>query len=216
MHTDEKLAEPQSAAPPGIRAILCDVGGVLIHKTRTAALQQWEKTLCLEPMSLPLSIWLCVAGQRAMLGQASVKDVWDEIQQRYGLADAEREAFRRDFEASDSLDADVAHFLRQTRPACKVALLSNAWPDARQVFSGFGLDEVADLMILSCEEELVKLDRRIYDLAAERLHLPHASIVFIDDYPPHVAAAQVCGMQGIVYETREQTLSELQRLLYGR
>jgi putative hydrolase of the HAD superfamily len=215
MYTDEKSAEPSSASPYGIRAILCDVGGVLIHKVHTPALQQWEKRLCLEPRELLLSIWLCESGQRAMLGQASVEEVWDEIQHCYGLTSAEREAFKRDFEAGDYLDAELAHFLRQVRPGYKVALLSNAWPDARQVFGRFGLNEVADFMILSCEVGLAKPDRRIYDLAAGRLHAPHASIVFLDDYPPHVAAAQACGMHGIVYETREQMIRELQRLLDG-
>jgi putative hydrolase of the HAD superfamily len=216
MQNSEEQAEMQSVSPPGIRAILSDVGGVLIHKARTPALQQWEQRLRLEPRGLLLSIWLCETGQRATLGQASVEEVWNEIQRLYTLTDAEREAFRRDFEASDSLDADVAQFLRQLRPAYKVALLSNAWPDARHVFGGFGLDAVADTMILSCEVGLAKPDRRIYDLAAERLHVPHASIVFLDDYPPHVAAAQACGMQGIVFETREQTLRDLPRLLSGR
>jgi HAD superfamily hydrolase (TIGR01509 family) len=215
MHTDEKSAEPSSASPYGIRAILCDVGGVLIHKARPPTLQQWANRLCLEPMDLLLSIWLCESGQRATLGQASVEEVWDEIQHGYGLTHAEREAFKRDFEAGDYLDTELAHFLRQMRPGYKVALLSNAWPDARQVFSSFGLDEVADLMILSYEVGLAKPDQRIYDLAAGRLHLPHASIVFIDDYPPHVAAAQAYGLQGIVYKTREQTIHQLHWLLDG-
>ena len=74
---------------------------------------------------------------------------------------------------------------------------------------------LTDTMILSYEEGLAKPDRRIYDLAAERLQLPHSSIVFIDDYAPNVSAAQVCGMHGIRFETREQTVAELQMLLGG-
>jgi HAD superfamily hydrolase (TIGR01509 family) len=126
-----------------------------------------------------------------------------------------RKAFKRDFKAGDYLDTELVHFLQQVRRGYKVALLSNAWPDAGQVFDSFGLDEVANLMILSYEIGLAKLDRRIYDLAAERLGLPQASIVFIDDYPPHVAAAQACGMHGIIFETCEQMIHELQWLLYG-
>ncbi|MBA2288699.1 MAG: hypothetical protein H0W02_24755 [Ktedonobacteraceae bacterium] len=41
------------------------------------------------------------------------------------------------------------------------------------------------------------------------------AIVFIDDYPPHVSAARSCGMQGVIFETREQTIAELQALLGG-
>ncbi len=208
--------DAQNDAPNGIRAILCDVGGVLIHKVRTPALQQWETFLRLQPMALPLAIWLCESARRATLGKGSVDEVWDEVQRKYALTDAERETFRHDFTACDQVDTEFVQFLHMARKTRKIALLSNAWPDAQHVFGEvFGLEALADMMILSCEEGLAKPDRRIYDLAAERLQLPHASIVFIDDYPPHVSAARSCGMQGVIFETREQTIAELQALLGG-
>jgi HAD superfamily hydrolase (TIGR01509 family) len=208
--------ETQLDGHRNIRAVLCDVGGVLIHKKHTPALQQWASSFHLETMELLLSVWLCSAGQRAALGQGSVEDVWREIQLLYALTDTELEAFRRDFEGSDYLDAEFVQFLHEVRKSRKIALLSNAWPDARHIFSNvFGLTTVSDMIILSCEEGLVKPDRRIYDLAVDRLGMPHASIVFIDDYPPNVAAAQACGVYGIIYETREQTMTVLRELLYG-
>jgi len=214
MHRESTETQPDGRYD--IRAVLCDVGGVLIHKKHTPALQQWAKSFHLETMELVLSIWLCSSGRRAALGQASVEDVWREIQQIYALTETELEAFRHDFERSDYLDIEFVHFLQGVRKDRKVALLSNAWPDARYIFGDvFGLTTVSDMMILSCEEGLAKPDQRIYDLAAERLGFPHTSIVFIDDYPPNVSAAQACGMHGIVYETREQTMAALHRLLYG-
>lgn len=201
-------------APNSIRAILCDVGGVLVHKRRSPDLQRWEPRFASSPLGLPLAIWLCEASQWAMVGQASVEDIWREIQQTYELTDAELSAFRDAFEDGDYVDAEFVQFLQQVRPARKIALLSNAWPDARHSFGDtFGLAKAADMLILSCEEGLVKPDPRLYALAAERLQLPPASIVFIDDYPPHVAAAQACGMHGVVFETREQAIADLQTLL---
>lgn len=143
-------------------------------------------------------------------------DVWDEVQRNYGLTNTELAAFRRDFAAADQVDTKFVAFLQTLRKTRKIALLSNAWPDARRVFGeAFGLAAVADTMILSCEEGLAKPDQRFYDLAAARLQAPHASIVFIDDYLPNVSAAQARGMQGILFETREQTIRELSRLLPG-
>lgn len=166
--------DAQTHWPNDIRAVLCDVGGVLIHKRRTSELQKWERSLCCESLSLPLAVWLCPAGLRATLGQASVEDVWCEIQQLYALTKTELEAFRHDFDASDSLDGEFVQFLYEARKVRKIALLSNAWPDARHVFGNeFGLATLADTMILSCEEGLAKPDQRIYDLAAERLGVPH-------------------------------------------
>lgn len=199
----------------GIRAILCDVGGVLIHKVRTPELQQWEKKLHLQPMDLPLAIWLCKSALRATLGMASVDEVWCEVQEIYTLTNAEIKAFRHDFTASDCIDMLFVQFLQEVRKTRKIALLSNAWPDARQVFGkDFGLETVADIMILSCEEGLAKPDPQIYDLVTRRLQLPNSSIVFIDDYAPNVAAAQALGMHGVLFETRKQTMAALQVLLY--
>ncbi len=214
MHAEN--TDAQAYWPNDIRAVLCDVGGVLIHKRRTPELQQWERSLCGESPGLPLAVWLCSSAIRATVGQASVEDVWCEIQQVYALTKTELEAFRRDFDASDYLDAEFVQFLHEVRKVRKIALLSNAWPDARHIFGHeFGLATLADIMILSCEEGLAKPDQRIYDLAAERLGIPHSSIVFIDDYAPNVSAAQACGMHGVLFETREQTMGELQVLLSG-
>lgn len=212
MYTDT-----QPDAQHTIRAVLCDIGEVLIHKRQAPELQRWASALHLEPLDLILSVWLSPAGQRATLGQASIDEVWDEIQQLHTLTKAELEAFRRDFEACDYLDTIFHDYLQTLRRARKLALLSNAWPDARQVFgNNFGLAELADMMILSCEEGLAKPDRRIYDLAAKRLKLSHSSIIFLDDYPPNVHAAQACGMHGIVFEDREQAIAELQSLLHEK
>lgn len=206
--------DASAGTPNSIRAILCDVGGVLIHKRRSPDLQRWEPRFEGSLLGLPLAIWLCEASQRAMVGRASVEDVWREIQQTYGLTDAELIAFSNDFVAGDYVDEAFVQFLQQVRQTRKIALLSNAWPDARHSFGKtFGLAKVADMMILSCEEGLVKPDPRLYALAAERLQLPYASIVFIDDYPPHVAAAQACGMHGVVFETSKQAIADLQALL---
>jgi putative hydrolase of the HAD superfamily len=192
------------------------VGGVLIHKARTPELQKWERSHGFQPLGLPLAVWLCESGLRAAVGKASVEEVWHEIQQLYALTDAELETFRHDFVAGDHIDAEFVQFLHEVRKTRKIALLSNAWPGERHVFGNeFGLATLTDTIILSCEEGLAKPDPLIYALAAERLQLPHASIVFIDDYPPNVSAAQACGMHGVVFETREQTIAELQTLLYG-
>ena len=168
-----------------VLAILYDVGGVIIHKVRTPELQQWEHRLSLEPMSLPLAIWLCPSALRATLGEATVDDVWYEVQQKYNLSNTELETFKYDFAACDSVDPLFVQFLHDVRQTRKVAFLSNAWLDTRYIFGDvFGLYQVADMLILSYEEGLAKPDQRIYNLSAQRLNMPHAAIVFIDDYAP--------------------------------
>ena len=203
-----------TSVPTNIRAILCDVGGVIIHRAQTPALQQWERRLSLTSRDLSLAVWLCKAAQQATRGLAGVDEAWREIQQTYALTDTEAEAFREDFASVDYIDAEFVRFLHDVRKTRMIALLSNAWPGARETFGDeFGLKAVSDIMILSYEEGLAKPEQQIYAVAAEKLQLPYASILFIDDYPPNVAAAQTCGMHGVIFETREQTITDVQILL---
>jgi len=92
-------------------------------------------------------------------------------------------------------------YIRTLKKSYKIGLLSNIGSD--WITDEFLTDEEAKLfddMIFSHTVNLAKPDQRIFELAAERLDLPPAEIVFIDDSPGHVTAAQNLGMSGIVYE----------------
>lgn len=66
--------------------------------------------------------------------------------------------------------------------------------------------------ILSWKDRLIKPDPRIYSLLLERYGLKAEESVFIDDLPENVEGAVRQGMHGIVFESREQAVSELRKL----
>jgi len=66
--------------------------------------------------------------------------------------------------------------------------------------------------ILSYTVQLVKPDPAIYQTLLKRYDLNADECVFIDDTPVNVEAALGQGMHGIVYESREQAIEELQKL----
>ncbi|WP_053719528.1 HAD-IA family hydrolase [Saccharothrix sp. NRRL B-16348] len=90
------------------------------------------------------------------------------------------------------------------------AMLSNAdflWhPPA-------GWEDLFDAVITSGEVGLAKPDRRIYLLAAERLGLPAAECVFVDDLAVNVRGAAAAGMVGVHHQSVQSTLEELEILL---
>jgi epoxide hydrolase-like predicted phosphatase len=95
----------------------------------------------------------------------------------------------------------------------KVLVLSNfskaaleGSPDAM----GF-LSEV-DGGILSYRDRVVKPDPAIYKLLMERYDLVPEKTVFIDDTAVNIEAAKNLGWNGIVFESKEQVLSELSAL----
>jgi putative hydrolase of the HAD superfamily len=63
--------------------------------------------------------------------------------------------------------------------------------------------------VFSGRVQLIKPDPAIYRLAAARFQAAPADLVFIDDHPPNVAAAQALGWDGFVFRNPAQTEAEL-------
>jgi putative hydrolase of the HAD superfamily len=66
--------------------------------------------------------------------------------------------------------------------------------------------------ILSWREGLIKPDPQIYRLLLERYHLKAEECVFVDDMPANVQGATGQGIHGIVFQSKEQVMEELEKL----
>ena len=96
------------------------------------------------------------------------------------------------------------------RAGIRTGLLSNSW----------GLDYsredwavLFDAVVISGEVGLRKPDPAIYALAAERIGLAPAEIVFVDDLSPNVRGAVAAGMVGVLHTDVGTTAEELEILL---
>jgi putative hydrolase of the HAD superfamily len=90
------------------------------------------------------------------------------------------------------------------------ALLSNSWgcdEYPRADFPG-----LFDTVVLSGEVGMRKPEEEIFLHAAQTLGLPPAECVFVDDMPANVAAAQACGMTGVLHTETAATAQVLQDL----
>ncbi len=58
-----------------------------------------------------------------------------------------------------------------------------------------------------------KPEPEIFRLTAERLGLPPALCVFVDDLMPNIRGARDVGMLGVLHVTPQQTLDQLEALL---
>ncbi len=78
-----------------------------------------------------------------------------------------------------------------------VVVLSNAWPSLRRLHRGLGLDRFVTAMVISAEIGVGKPDARAFHTALKALGRPPGQVVFVDDWPGHVEAANRLGMRGI-------------------
>lgn len=64
-------------------------------------------------------------------------------------------------------------------------------------------EEFMDGGIWSYREKIVKPDPAIYKLLLERYHLKAEETLFLDDSAPNVYVAEMCGLSGLVFTTKE-------------
>jgi putative hydrolase of the HAD superfamily len=93
----------------------------------------------------------------------------------------------------------------------KTALLSNAEIPTMQYFYQQRYD-MFNVLIFSCAEGTKKPERKIYELALEKLSSKPNQSVFIDDRPNCINGAKEVGLNTILFKSAEQVKSELSRL----
>lgn len=197
-----------------IRAVVFDIGGVLLRTQDRGYHRKWEAALGLAEGRLVKKIYVSEISRLATLGQASVDDVWQYVALTFRLNAEQVEELQRDFFATETIDQDLLTFLSSLRPRYRTALLSNAWPGARELHNQrYRLCDAVDEMIFSAEEGLAKPDPAIFTLAAQRLDVQFSEMIFIDDWPPHVEEARALGMYGIVFENTAQVINDVRSYL---
>lgn len=196
------------------RAVLFDFGGVLLTTVDNAARHRWAERLNLDPVAMEAQIFESELMARAMIGEVSVDEMWRGIGEMLGLDAEQAEALETDFFRGERLNEELLDFARSLQPHYKMAILSNAWDNAREVFTDlFGLDEVFETMIISAEVRLAKPDPRIYHLALERVGVRPGEAVFLDDMRENVEAARDIGLRAVLYQNNRQAIADVQAQL---
>jgi putative hydrolase of the HAD superfamily len=100
---------------------------------------------------------------------------------------------------------------RAHRQGCRTGLVSNSWGTRR--YDRRLLEEIFDGIVISAEEGIRKPAPRIYALGAERIGLPPAQCVYVDDLPFNLRPAAELGMATVHHVASERTIPELEGLL---
>jgi len=205
---------PEPAAAPPIRAVIWDLGGVLVRTEDPAPRQGWETRLGLAPRDLARLVFDGDPGRKAALGQLEVSEIWRWVGDRLHLDPASLDQLRDEFFAGDRLDDGLMRAIRHLRPRRKTALLSNAWPNLRAwVEDNWKIADAFDEIVISAEEGVAKPDPEIYLRTLRRLGVPSPQAVMIDDLERNLESARALGLNTVHFESREACAAELGRLL---
>jgi putative hydrolase of the HAD superfamily len=130
------------------------------------------------------------------------REVWRAEAQRLleGVAGRPLPRLHEAWRASQHLIGENVALVRALRQSYRIGILSNADASLRErLRDGLGIFGLFDALVCSAEVGMAKPEPAIYRLAAERIGLPPAACVFVDDHEPNVVAAQQVGMRGVFF-----------------
>jgi epoxide hydrolase-like predicted phosphatase len=197
-----------------IRAVVFDIGGVLEITPRTGWDEKWEVRLNLKPGEL--SERLRTVWRAGSIGTMSEEEVEKSTGEILGLDQQQLEAFMSDLweEYLGELNVELADYFASLRPRYQTAIISNSFVGARRKEQeSYGFGDMCDLIVYSHEVGIQKPDRRIYELACERLGVQPEEMIFLDDVEAAVAAARELGIHAILFRDTTQAIADIEACL---
>ena len=91
----------------------------------------------------------------------------------------------------------LINFIKGLKPKIKLGLITNAGLDMRKKLENLNLLKEFDCIVISGEENLMKPDPKIYNIAIDRLKVNATEAIFIDDNILNVKGAKDIGMISI-------------------
>ena len=108
-------------------------------------------------------------------------------------------------------DEMVAALRRARAQGIRTGLISNSMGAGRYDRATF--PELFDGVVISGDEGIHKPQPEIYELGCERVGLPPADCVFVDDLRENCEGAEAVGMTAVLHRGAERTLPRLEDLL---
>jgi epoxide hydrolase-like predicted phosphatase len=155
-------------------------------------------------------------GQGREPGRVSEAEFAQALGRLYGLHQPTTEALLVDLWDwyVGELNIEMADYLQRLRPRYRTAILSNAAAGGRREEERrYGFAAMADVLVYSYEVGIQKPDRRIYEIACQRLGVHPAEVVFLDDLEANVVAARHLGMRAVLFQSTAQAITDVEACL---
>ena len=184
-----------------IKALVFDVGGVLVRTMDWSLREAWEDKLGLQRGELEPLVHGNALNEQQERGELGYDEFWRRTAARLGIPAAQIDPFRREFYAGDAVNTGLIRAIKGWRKrGLKTGIISNAPPILRQTLTAqYNIARFFDVITISGEVGARKPDPRIYQRALADLGARADEAIFVDDLPPNIAGANAIGMKGALY-----------------
>lgn len=198
-----------------IKAIIFDIGGVLLRTLDWSKRYEWERKLNLPHNSLEALVHGTTLNTEFERGELAFEAFWQEVGRRLGVPADQVTPFREDFYAGDTLNLELLTQIRQWRKAgFKIGIISNAPPSLRMTLQHrLHIVDDFDHIVISAEVGVRKPHARIYEMALEGLDVTAKEAVFVDDLTENIAGARAAGLHGVHFTDTAPAVVAIEALL---
>ena len=196
-----------------IKAIIWDLGGVLVKMEDFTPHRYWEKRLGLQRGQLVEIVHKNSLGQQALIGQITAEDFWLDVGKQLNLSSEDVARLQTDFYKANIWDERLLALIESLKPRFKMAIISGAISDARRSVQSQIDTDLFDVLVFSAEEGVQKPDPVIYHRTLSRLGVEAQEAIFIDDWLESVEGAQRVGMHGVHYVAGVDVKDEIERII---
>jgi len=193
-----------------IQAVLFDYGGVLTTSGKRGFITNAVAELYgVNPRSLDID----EQRKRLYRGQSDEDAFFRSLNRQYGRHVTKGmflDKVKQSFVPCEEVYALVD---RLRSSGIKTGILSNVFAMSAAVLKEHGWYDGFDPIVLSCREGCAKPDLHIYKIALERLGLPAASVLLIDDQESYLLPARILGMHTIQAHSPDQLVADTQTLM---
>lgn len=193
-----------------ISGIIFDWGGVFSRSGNPLAHPKLSPKIKIDVNSLGRQLADII--EPFSLGQMASNEYWQKYAQRLNIT-VLSPAELRDCYLRFTPDYSMLALLKTLALTYPVALLSNLNIDMKTaIINRLGIDKYFQSMIFSNDVGLLKPQPEIYLLTLQKLGLPAAETLFIDDTLEYITAAQKLGLNTILFTSEKELREELKRL----
>lgn len=204
-----------------IKTIFFDFGGVIIKQPNHRGINFWKKALgvtgCPEIMEMLENPHDSQLVKDICLGKLPEDYMWMLMTEKWRLKPTAIKFLKRWMFSKRQLNRAVVNFMVELQADYNIAILSNAGDQTRALLEDtYQLKSVVDEMIISAEEGVIKPDRRIFEIAIERLNTRPEHSLLLDDYLTNITAAREFGMHAVQFISTHQAIAMVRSCLDGR
>jgi len=196
-----------------IKAVIFDVGGVLLKTEDRSHRNSLEKKYELEPGGSEALVFGSEIAQAAQSGELTIHQLWDHIAVELSLKKNDLELFKETFWAGDRIDQQLIDLISEIKNNYLTAIISNYTDELHHsLHNDFKISHLFNVITVSAIERTAKPDPEIFEITLSRLNINAEEAIFIDDMIKNTESAEKLGIKAIHYKKDmdlEQALKDL-------